>query len=109
MAQRGFWRAGRPARRARITDDHWRWRQSVREGGHGRNEVGGESECGRGSKESCGTWANDVGGLHGECADVGQRRLQEDGAHKVAPRRSERERACGRTVDGPNEAGPQCR
>jgi hypothetical protein len=35
---------------------------------------GRESECGRGSKENWGAWAGDVGGLHGECADVGQRR-----------------------------------
>ena len=33
----------------------------------------------------------------------------EDGADRVGPPRSERERACGRMVHDANEAGPQCK
>jgi hypothetical protein len=32
--------------------------------------------CERGSKRSWGAWASDVGGLHGGCAYVGQRRFR---------------------------------
>jgi hypothetical protein len=52
-------------------DDRARERASVCEMRQGR-----ESGCGRGSKGSWGAWASDMGNLHDERADVGQRRLR---------------------------------
>jgi hypothetical protein len=52
-------------------DDRARERARVCEMRQGR-----ESGCRWDSKRSWGAWAGDVGGLHGECADVGQRRLR---------------------------------
>jgi hypothetical protein len=70
---------------------------------------GRESGCGRGSKRARARgrakWPVSMVGLRtwvsGGCG--------EDRANKAAPRRSERERACGRTVHDTDEAGPQRR
>jgi hypothetical protein len=64
MAWRGLWRAGRPTAWQRISGEHGRGRQSAREGESVRNEAGERAGAG------------DVGGLHGRCTDVGQRRLR---------------------------------
>jgi hypothetical protein len=37
---------------------------------------GRENRCGQGSKGSWSAWGGEVGGLHGERADVGQWRLR---------------------------------
>jgi hypothetical protein len=76
MARHGFWWAGRPARRARISGKHGRRRQSAKEGKRGRNEAGEREQVRAGLKKELAVWAGDVGCLLGVRTDVGQRRLQ---------------------------------
>jgi hypothetical protein len=70
-AQRGFWRAGRPARRARVSGEHWQ-QQSAREGERGQNEAGERERVRAGLKKELGR----VAGLLGVHARVGQRQLR---------------------------------